>query len=357
MIREIEARYSAGNIKRLEILRELRDKYIDDIKLDVPSSILDRLFISNDRIYKHNRMHINYTTYDLRREQDIINPNTDRSNIMCLRHRDSDEGPMQAEDRFVYGRVLGIYHVNVIYGGPGSFDLLPRRLDFLWVRWYDRVGNSGSAIKLELERLRFAPISDPAAFVFLDPDSVLRASHIIPRFSEGRVYQPLQETVTPTTTAIKGKGRAKQTVPTMKPRSQPLPQPRSKCAGDEHDWKEYYINRSVAHSHSAIARESIDVNIVRFVDRDMFMRYSWGLAVGHSYSRLDASDNFTNSASNSLNFESREPIGMPELPHSRPQSEDEIPPEAVSDSDSDASNPEYALVDLDDASSASDLEG
>ncbi|TFK16402.1 hypothetical protein FA15DRAFT_662187 [Coprinopsis marcescibilis] len=374
LISEIKTRHSAGSTKRLKALRELHNKYSDDMELDVPSSILDRLFIADDRIYKHNRMHINYTTYDLCREQDVITPNTDCNNIMCLRQIDSDEGPMQVEDRFVYGRVLGIYHVNTIYGGPGSLNLLPRRLDFLWVRWYDRVGDSGSAIKLELECLRFASISDPTAFVFLDPNSALRASHIIPQFSEGRVYQPPQQLPMPRNMAAvkgKGKGKANQTTAaTTKPHSQPLPQPLSKCAGDKHDWKEYYINRSVTHFHSSIACEFVNLNIIRFVDRDMFMRYSWGLGVGHIYSHPDAPSNAANSVSSESNSQiaqgcinpkslETDSDVMPKLSHSRPQSEDEIPQGAAIDSDSDAStNQEYTLLDLDDSSDSlvADLE-
>src|SRR5690606_15514015 len=40
-----------------------------------------------ERIYAHSRFVKNFTTYDLRRGQDVINPKTSRRNVMCLRDR------------------------------------------------------------------------------------------------------------------------------------------------------------------------------------------------------------------------------------------------------------------------------
>jgi len=34
---------------------------------------------------------------------------------------------------FLYGRILGAYHANVIYTGPGMQDYEARRFDFLWI--------------------------------------------------------------------------------------------------------------------------------------------------------------------------------------------------------------------------------
>jgi hypothetical protein len=36
----------------------------------------DRIFFQLDRMYKHALLRVNYTTYDVRRAQDVINPNT-----------------------------------------------------------------------------------------------------------------------------------------------------------------------------------------------------------------------------------------------------------------------------------------
>jgi hypothetical protein len=43
---------------------------------------LDSILIKADRIYQHSLLHINYTTYDVRRSQDVVNALTSRCNIM-----------------------------------------------------------------------------------------------------------------------------------------------------------------------------------------------------------------------------------------------------------------------------------
>ena len=40
---------------------------------------------------------------------------------------------------FLYARVLGAYHVNVIYTGPGMRDFEAHHFEFLWVRWFEVV--------------------------------------------------------------------------------------------------------------------------------------------------------------------------------------------------------------------------
>ena len=43
-----------------------------------------QVYIAGDRFYRHNLMRLNYTTYDIRRAQDIVNPSTSHCNIMLL---------------------------------------------------------------------------------------------------------------------------------------------------------------------------------------------------------------------------------------------------------------------------------
>jgi hypothetical protein len=135
-------------------------------------------------MYKHNIIRINYTTYDMRRAQDIINPNTDHKDIMML----SSGGLDSQHHEFCYARVLGIYHANVIYLGTGEPDYRGRRMEFLWVQWFKPMPElpvQKSWTKHRLDALGFLPITDPNAFGFVDPACVLRGCHIIPRFSMG----------------------------------------------------------------------------------------------------------------------------------------------------------------------------
>lgn len=160
------------------------------------------------RIYQHQILHVNYTSYDVRRLQDIINARSSHNNIMVLSDSDDDISP-----RFRYGRLLGTYHVKAIYLGPGLQNHDSHSMEFLWVRWYDQVGQAGTGWDHKrLDRVRFAPINDDDAFGIVDPSIVLRGCHIIPRFALGHKY------------------------------SDPL-QGLSHLANDSTDWIEYYVNR------------------------------------------------------------------------------------------------------------------
>lgn len=151
-------------------------------------------------------MRVNYTTYDVRREDDVLHPSGCQHNIMALAH-----GTSSSAHPFVYGKVLGIYHANVVYVGPGMVDYQPIRLEFLWVRWYENTSDHCGWRGQKLDRVKFRSWGDPHAYGFVDPSDILRGCHIIPRFREGRLH-------------IDGKGM-------------------SQCARDNTDWKEYYINR------------------------------------------------------------------------------------------------------------------
>ena len=85
-------------------------------------------------IYCHQLAQFNHTMYNVWRGQDIIHPNTSHCNVMLIAaDTEAGEEPVHC---FLYARVLGIYHANVIYTGPQSMDYRPLWMEFLWVRWY-----------------------------------------------------------------------------------------------------------------------------------------------------------------------------------------------------------------------------
>ncbi|KIM59250.1 hypothetical protein SCLCIDRAFT_27507 [Scleroderma citrinum Foug A] len=131
--------------------------------------------------------------------------------MLLADHADGMDGLSQHP--YIYAHVLGIFHVNATYVGPGMIDYHPHHIDFLWVRWYQYAEEDAGWDASTLDRVSFPPMADEHAFGFVDPGYVLRACYIIPQFSR--------------------------------------------------DWHFYYVNR--------------------FVDRDMVMRYHWGLGVGHAY--------------------------------------------------------------------------
>ena len=136
---------------------------------------------------------------------------------MVLSHNDSNPNGTDSnkqKHKFWYARVLGIYHANVVYVGPGMVDYTPKRIDFLWVRWYQHVNESGSTSggPCKLHQVYFPPLSADDSFGFLDPADVLRGCHIIPTFSQHRRYQNSDGGL-------------------------------SGCANDYNDWNRYYIGQ------------------------------------------------------------------------------------------------------------------
>ena len=191
----------------------------------------DSVLFKHDRLYKHSLLRINYTTYDVRRSQDVVNPSTSRCNIMLLADPQNDED-IRSNHPFRYARVLQVYHANVLYVGPGLVDYQPRRLEFLWVRWYecvDPLRTGWSARKLD--RVRFLPVTNDDAFGFVDPSDVLRGCFVLPRFSGGFFY-------------VDGKGL-------------------SHSAQDSHDYAQYFVNRCVCfYLHYIFSQWHKDLSIV-----------------------------------------------------------------------------------------------
>lgn len=128
---------------------------------------------------------------------------------MCLPAQE-----MGGNNDYVYGRVMGLFHANIVYGGSGSLDYRKRRFDFLWIRWFTEISSGGEIwSSKQMQRVKLAPLTDPSSWGFVDPSCLVRCAHIIPRFSLGLRY---------------GENVAKRIF--------------SKAAQDEHDWNEYYVN-------------------------------------------------------------------------------------------------------------------
>lgn len=126
-------------------------------------------------------MQVNYTTYDMRREQDSLNPRT-HANVMVLsQEKEADAHP------YWYAHIIGIYHTLVRH--ESSHDPIP--IKFLFVHWYgldlDRTSCFGWK-RCQLPKVGFVPDDSNAgssAFGFLDPAQVIRGVHLIPSFAEG----------------------------------------------------------------------------------------------------------------------------------------------------------------------------
>jgi hypothetical protein len=174
-------------LPRLKASLQRRRGAPDDVPLPLPRSNADFLedasFVSiqDYRIYPHPILRLRYTTYDARRDEDLIRAQSCKNNVMVLQWNGDVN---QQSHPFQYARVLGIFHANATLVG---YAMDAQRFDFLWVRWYNLQEEGSDTLgPLGLPCLAFPPVTDRAAFGFLDPADVLRASHIIPRFALGR---------------------------------------------------------------------------------------------------------------------------------------------------------------------------
>jgi hypothetical protein len=171
--------------------------------------------VSLARLYAHQLMRLDYPTYDVRRNQDVIHVQTDRSNVMFLNPlafpKPTDpphDGPVPHP--YLYAKVIGIYHANVAYVGTlpnGTRDLSTHRIDFVWIHQYDILR---SDTEFALDSLALQSITSNSALGFLDPLKIARSVHLIPQFSGGKLDPPL---------------------------------PPSKCVPAQDTWSAYYINR------------------------------------------------------------------------------------------------------------------
>ena len=173
----------------------------------MPNDVL----LKGNQLYSHSLLRINYTTYDLRRETDTINPRTDHRNITLLAQ---DDHSSAISHPFCYACVLGVYHANVIFTGPESRDYQSRRLEFLWVHWFELLKVSSGWERCTLDKGRFMPLHQADAFGFVDPADVLRCCHLIPAFADGRQHL---DSIT-----------------------------MSQNSHDTNDWEYHYINRCVS---------------------------------------------------------------------------------------------------------------
>jgi hypothetical protein len=153
-------------------------------------------------------MRVNYTTYDVRRDQDSLNPRT-HSDVMVLSQEETHP--------YWYARILGVFHARVLHTGSRAVNRSLQHIEFLWVRWFGTEPHYKAGFHVaRLPMIGFIPDTDPQAFGFLDPSYVIRGCHIIPDFKNGR-----------TSTLLR----------TTKTAGRPL--------GEVDDWTNFYVNVSV----------------------------------------------------------------------------------------------------------------
>ena len=135
----------------------------------------------NNTIFSVKQLSVNYTTYDVRRDCDTINTTTHP--YVMLR---SPEAGTNAHP-YWYAQVLGIYHAGVSTTHPTALKHSAQHVEFLWVRWLGiEPGHRSGSKVARLPKVGFIEDVDEDAFGFLDPDLVIRGTHLIPDFNSGR---------------------------------------------------------------------------------------------------------------------------------------------------------------------------
>ncbi|KAF7308994.1 hypothetical protein MKEN_01100300 [Mycena kentingensis (nom. inval.)] len=183
--------------------------------------------IRDNKIYTNQLFRVNYTTYDVRRDQDVMNSSS--LPFIMVHSPTSDESNAHP---YWYAQILGVFNATVSrITAAERTD--PVRVEFLWVRWMGEQRNYASGlVPGKLPMVGCMPDSDPHAFGFLDPSLVIRGAHLMPVFSRGKTNDLL---------------------PT-------LDKTAARFSGETMDWNHYYVGI--------------------FVDRDMLMRYVGG-GIGH----------------------------------------------------------------------------
>ncbi|KIJ17498.1 hypothetical protein PAXINDRAFT_110880 [Paxillus involutus ATCC 200175] len=88
------------------LLARLRGLAYNGDEYDFSDNNRGCVLLRDNKIFEHSLLRVNYTTYDLRHEQDTINPLT-RADIMLLSQEDERTHP------YWYARVVSIFHVMV----------------------------------------------------------------------------------------------------------------------------------------------------------------------------------------------------------------------------------------------------
>ncbi|KAF8145027.1 hypothetical protein K438DRAFT_1735667 [Mycena galopus ATCC 62051] len=176
-----------------------------------------------------------------------MNPRT-RADVMTLAPEHDTSHP------FLYARILGIFHVDVVHNIPGA-TTVPTSIEVLWAHRFriDTSYRAGFKAK-RLHRLQFIPGDDPLAFDLLNPDEVIRGVHLIPAFAHGRTHDLLQRSISP------------------EDDEEWFEEPDDDSAG----WRSIALENEKNHEDGEWRYHYVNI----FVDRDMYVRYVGG-GVGH----------------------------------------------------------------------------
>lgn len=176
------------------LLTRLLSKEYDGDEQEYTNAERNNITIQDNRLYFHRTLRLHYTSYDMRRQQDIINP-ASSPDIMVLSCEDGED-----VHPFWYARVVKIFHLLVHNRGMAPpmehSPMEPQRMNVLWVRWFGLDTDArGGWSKKQLHGISFIPWDEPGPFGFLDPAQVIRGVHLIPNYPRGRTVSRLPPSI------------------------------------------------------------------------------------------------------------------------------------------------------------------
>ena len=137
--------------------------------------------IRRNKVHWHTRIRVNYTSYDLRRQQDVINPKN-RPDFMVLAGEPPDRVEPSMTEPYWFARAIKVGHVMAKLGNAETYE----RVDFVWARWLWTSNHSCSGWSYKrLPQVSFIPGGGDSSFAFIDPQDIVRAVHLIPVFGKG----------------------------------------------------------------------------------------------------------------------------------------------------------------------------
>ena len=207
----------------------LQDDFVSKLKDHLLSRLHRYDYDGDERqfsVLEHNNLHfvdnlntvteskifrVNYTSYDIRRQQDFMQPGPGCTIMMLSR----EDGPNAHP--FWYAQVLRAFQIPVVHVVPNICDCSRQIMEVLWVRWLGvEPGYHWGFKEARLPKVGFVPDTDDHAFGFLDPSLVMCGCHLIPAFSEGQ-----------TDTLLRcGESCVRK-------------------PGESHDWRTFYVNMYV----------------------------------------------------------------------------------------------------------------
>lgn len=149
-----------------------------------------RVVLQHNCLFSHKLLRVNYTTYDIRRAQDVIHVGTSQCNVILLNSAYCAE-TWGSVHPYLYAKVLGVFHANVGFlptSSRAAGRVAFKRIDVLWVHWFQFLGCHN---EFSLDRLSLCPLGSNDALGFVDPADVLRGVHLIPQFPSQKSMLPI----------------------------------------------------------------------------------------------------------------------------------------------------------------------